>query len=92
MWPSGSNAHFTDMPHESSAFREIETLYDNGALATFGIKPLRPEYGSWDRKPSKNVSYDQKLGRMPFHPSKPVTWKELVDVIRLLQRRSSRPK
>ena len=87
VWPSVSNAHFTDVPYEAEGFREIETLYDNQALGIFGIKPLWTEYGSWDRKPGKNVSYDQELGFVPFHPAEPVKWKELVDVIRVLQQR-----
>lgn len=87
VWPSVSNAHFTDVPCEFWAFREIETLFDNQALEPLGIKPLWPEYGSWDRKANKNVGYDQDLGFVPYYPSKAVTWKELVGVIRVLQKR-----
>ncbi len=87
LWPSVSNAHFTDVPTDFWAFREIETLFDNQTLQTFGLKPLWPDYGSWDRKASKNVSYDQEFGFVPFHPAQPVTWKELVAVIGAVQQR-----
>jgi hypothetical protein len=87
VWPSVSNAHFTDVPYESGAFREIETLFDNRALGTFGIKPLWRQHGSWDAKARTNVGYDQEFGFVPFHPEKSVTWKELSDVVSALEHR-----
>jgi hypothetical protein len=87
MWPSVSNVHFSDVAPESPAFREIETLYDNQALETFGIKPLWPKYGSWDKHADLNAGYGQDYGFYQFLPSRHVTWRELVDVIRAASQR-----
>jgi len=87
MWPSVSNVHFSDVPPESWAFREIETLYDNQALETFGIKPRWPKYGSWDTHADLNAGYGQDYGYYQFFPSRPATWRELVDVIHAASQR-----
>jgi hypothetical protein len=87
IWPSVSNVHFSDVPQEYWGFRFIETLYDNGALEPFGVQPLWPKYGPWDKLEVKGSSYNQESGFSKFEPESPVTWKAAIGVIHALQTR-----
>lgn len=80
--PSVSNAHFSDVPWSHPQFRELETLYDNGILAAFGIEPIWKKYGSYNQ--AKFGGFGQANGFIAFHPEKPVTANELVRVLHLV--------
>jgi hypothetical protein len=81
LWPTISDQHFSDVPPEFHFFREIETLYDNRALDTFGFTPLWPKYGDWDKHADPNEGYGQSFGFYEYHPEQPVTWDQFVNVI-----------
>jgi hypothetical protein len=89
LWPSVSNAHFTDVPWSHAAFREIETLFDNGALRGIGVEPRWPAAGGYNA--SKHAGFTQKHQFGPFEPDKPVTDAELHRMIELLVERKSTP-
>jgi len=82
LWPSVSNAHFTDVPWSHAAFREIETLFDNGALRAFGVEPRWPAAGGYNA--GKHSGFTQKNNFGPFEPDKLVTAAELRRTIELL--------
>jgi hypothetical protein len=90
LWPSISNMHFSDVPPEGEAFREIETLYDNHALEALGFKPIWPTRGT-DDKPTNPGGYQQGYGFYEYFPSKAVTWGELLAVIRAADQRKELP-
>ena len=85
--PSVSNAHFSDVPWSHPAFREIETLFDLGALRAFGIEPRWPKAGGYDA--AKHAGFAQRHQFGPFEPATPVTAAELRHLIRLLQNRTT---
>jgi len=85
-WPSVSNAHFTDVPWSHAAFREIETLFDNGALRAFGVEPRWPAAGGYNA--GKHAGFTQKNNFGPFEPDKPVTAAELRAMIRIIESRT----
>jgi len=87
VWPSVSNEHFKDVPYLHPAFRDVESLYDNGVLQVFGMEPLWPKFGSWDEQASRNVGYEQDFGFRQFLPEKEVNWRELTGAIHILQAR-----
>ena len=86
LWPSVSNAHFTDVPWTHPAFREIETLFDNGALRALGIEPHWPAAGGYDA--ARHAGFTQKHQFGSFEPDKPVTTAELRRMISLLADRA----
>ncbi len=71
LWPSISNVHFTDVPHTHPNFREVETLFDNGALTVFGVLPRWPAENGYDA--SKHAGFRQNNSFGPFLPDQPVT-------------------
>ena len=79
LWPSVSGIHFTDVPHDHEALREIETLFDHRALHAFGIRPRWPEAGSY--LPTRDSDFTESAWFGPFHPDKPVSWLELTQVM-----------
>jgi hypothetical protein len=89
LWPSVSNAHFTDVPWTHAAFREIETLFDNGALRAFGVEPRWPAAGGYNA--GKHAGFTQKHQFGPFEPDKPVTEAEWHCTIELLSGQKSAP-
>ena len=84
-WPSVSNAHFTDVPWSHPAFREIETLFDNGVLAAFGVEPRWPAAGGYNA--GKHAGFTQKHQFGAFEPDKPATAAELRAMIRIMESR-----
>ena len=85
LWPSVSNAHFSDVPWSHPAFREIETLFDNGVLRALGIEPRWPKAGSYDAV--KHAGFTQRHQFGPLEPAKPVTIAELRHMIQIIQHR-----
>ena len=85
-WPSVSNAHFTDVPWMHPAFREIETLFDNGALRAFGVEPRWPAAGGYNA--DKHSGFQQKHQFGAFNPDKPVTAAELRGMIQIILSRT----
>ncbi|WAC20152.1 FAD-dependent oxidoreductase [Luteolibacter sp. SL250] len=79
LWTSVSNVHFTDVPHTHPAFREIETLFDNGAMPVFGIDALWPKEGGYDAKQHSGFRQKNNIGE--FKPDQPVTEAELSALI-----------
>lgn len=89
LWPSVSNAHFTDVPWTHPAFREIETLFDNGALRALGVEPRWPAAGGYNA--GKHAGFTQKHQFGPFEPDKPVSDIELRRMIEQLDARPATP-
>ncbi len=85
LWPSVSNFHFSDVPWQHWAFREIEILFDNRLLVPFGVKPRWPEAGGYNPVRHDGFAQGQDFGN--FEPGRTVTWAELVDLLRLIQAR-----
>ncbi|MBI5686617.1 MAG: FAD-dependent oxidoreductase [Verrucomicrobia bacterium] len=85
-WPSVSNAHFTDVPWSHTAFREIETLFDNGVLRALGVEPRWPAAGGYNA--GKHAGFTQKHQFGAFEPDKPVTVAELCGMIRIIESRT----
>lgn len=79
MWPSISNSHFTDVPYKHPAFRDVETLFDNGLLSVFGIKPRWPDEGGYVA--SKHAGFRQLQGFGNFEPDRPVAKGEFEQLI-----------
>lgn len=71
LWPSVSNAHFSDVPYTHPAFREVETLFDHGACTIFGIAPQWPKEGGYDA--AKHAGFRQKNNLGTFQPDQPVS-------------------
>jgi len=88
LWPSVSNVHFTDVPYTHPAFREIETLFDNGAMTIFGIGPQWPAEGGYDAP--KHSGFRQKNNIGGFRPDQPVTEAELAALIAWFKGRTNR--
>jgi hypothetical protein len=80
--PSVSNQHFKDVPWTMAEFREIETLYDAGQLAAFGVVPQWTRFGSYNQ--NKFGGFMQAMGFTEFLPNQAVTWKELLETLRAL--------
>jgi hypothetical protein len=87
LWPSVSNAHFSDVPWSHPAFREIETLFDLGALRAFGIQPRWPKAGGYDA--AKHSGFIQRHQFGILEPARSVTAAELRHLIRLIQNRTT---
>jgi len=87
LWPSVSNAHFDDVPYTHPAFREIETLFDNGALEALDILPRWTKHGGYVA--AKHAGFNQQKKFAPFQPDLPVTAGQLGQMIRLLQTRTT---
>ena len=85
LWPSVSNAHFSDVPWTHAAFREIETLFDHGVLRALGIEPRWPKEGNYDA--GKHSGFIQRHQFGPFSPTKPVTVAELHHLIQIIRSR-----
>lgn len=83
LWPSVSNAHFTDVSWQHPAFREIETMFDNRLLEPLGVKPRWREVGGYDPKQHAGFTQGRHFGE--FSPSKAVSWGELIGVLRKAQ-------
>ncbi len=86
LWPSVSNSHFTDVPWTHPAFREIETLFDNGVLRALGVEPRWPAAGGYNA--GKHAGFTQKHQFGALEPDKPVTTAELQDMIRIIESRT----
>ncbi len=86
LWPSVSNAHFADVPYTHPAFREIETLFDNGVLQALGIEPRWRAEGGYDGR--KHAGFRQLHHFGPFDPDKPVTATELRSMIQIILTRT----
>jgi hypothetical protein len=83
LWPSVSNAHFSDVPYTHPAFREIETLFDHGAMTVFGVPPQWPKEGLYD--PRKHGGFRQKSNNGEFQPDGPVSQAEFERLIRYIE-------
>ncbi|RPD43008.1 FAD-dependent oxidoreductase [Chitinophaga barathri] len=81
--PSVSNAHFKDVPYTHPAFREIETLFDHGALSALGIKPKWKEQNGYDAK--KHSGFKQDYGFWNFNPDGTISGEELLEMIAVLK-------
>ncbi|HEX2099739.1 MAG TPA: S-layer homology domain-containing protein, partial [Candidatus Synoicihabitans sp.] len=79
LWPSVSNAHFSDVPYQHPAFREIETLFDHGALVHFGIEPQWPKEGPYDA--AQHAGFRQRNNLGELKPDLPVTADEFARLI-----------
>lgn len=82
LWPSVSNAHFQDVPYSHPAFRDIETLFDHGALPAFGIEPHWPQEGPYNA--AQHAGFRQKNTFGTFRPDDPVgahEWTALIDTL-----------
>lgn len=89
LWPSVSDLHFSDVPWSHWAFRDIETLFDNRLLGAFGIVPRWPEAGDYMGKSSAGFARSTPGSFGAFGPSRPVTWGELVGVLRDCEEREA---
>lgn len=78
--PSVSNIHFSDVPWNHPAFREIETLYDRQLLLPLGVEPQWKKFGPYNQE--KFGGFEQSSGFTEFHPEQPVTMAELVRTLR----------
>lgn len=87
LWPSMSNVHFTDVPHHHPAFREVETLFDNGAMTIFGINPMWPQEGGYDARQHSGFRQKNNIGE--FKPDQPVTEAELSALINWFKGRTN---
>jgi hypothetical protein len=85
-WPSVSNAHFTDVPWTHAAFREIETIFDNGVLRALGVEARWPAAGGYNA--GKHAGFTQKHQFGAFEPDKPVTAAELRAMIGIIESRT----
>ena len=85
LWPSVSNAHFSDVPWSHPAFREIETLFDHGVLRALGVDPRWPKAGRYDA--AKHAGFTQRHQFGPLEPAKPVAGAELRHMIQIILRR-----
>jgi hypothetical protein len=83
LWPSVSNVHFSDVPYTHPKFREIETLFDHGALSIFGIEPQWPKEGRYDA--AKHSGFRQKNNFGTLSPDQPVTKAEFARLIHYIQ-------
>lgn len=84
IWPSVSEAHFTDLPFNHWAFGYLETLFDNHALEAFDVKPLWTEQGGYDAARHawfENYEHNQ-FGRIL--PDEAVTWGQVRGVLEIL--------
>lgn len=79
LWPSVSNAHFSDVPWSHPAFREIETLFDHGVLRGLGVEPRWPQAGGYDAV--RHSGFHQKNRFGPFEPDAEVTDTQLTAMI-----------
>lgn len=79
LWPSVSNMHFKDVPYTHPAFREIETLFDHGAMAVFGIEPQWPKEGGYN--PAQHAGFRQKYQIGALEPDRIVTAAEFARLI-----------
>jgi hypothetical protein len=86
IWPSVSNSHFTDVTYKHPAFREIETLFDNGLLAVFGVTPRWPNEGGYVA--SIHAGFRQLQGFGNFEPDRSVTKGELEQLIEIASSRT----
>ena len=80
MWPSVSNDHFSDVPPQHWAFREIETLFDNGLLEAFGARARWPEAGAYRAR--QHSGFGRGRAFASFEPERPVRWSEWIDILR----------
>lgn len=81
--PSISNAHFKDIPFSHMAFREIETLFDNGALSPLGIEPKWIAENGYDA--GKHSGFKQDYGLWSFHPDTLITGSEFQQMVQILK-------
>jgi hypothetical protein len=84
LWPSVSEIHFTDLPHDHPAFRHLETLFDNRALEPFGVSPLWPGIGPYE--PGAHAWFGgTRYGLFgQIKPDEPVTWDQALAVVERL--------
>ena len=87
LWPSVSNVHFADVPYTHEAFREIETLFDCGALAALGVQPRWPAVGGYVA--GKHAGFGQQNAFGDLEPQRAVTQQEFTTMLRILQTRTT---
>ena len=85
--PSISNAHFKDVPFSHMAFREIETLFDNGALSALGIEPKWKAENGYDA--GRHSGFKQDYGLWSFRPDTLVTGKQFEQMAHILINRGT---
>lgn len=83
LFPSISNAHFKDVPFSHKAFREIETLFDNGALAPLGIESKWKAENGYDAR--KHSGFKQDYGLWNFYPDTTVSKTEFQQMIQKIK-------
>ncbi len=83
LWPSVSNVHFSDVPYDHEAFREIETLFDHGALVHLGIEPQWPKEGGYD--PGRHSGFRQRNNLGELRPDAPISEREFMLLIEHLR-------
>lgn len=81
--PSVSNAHFKDVPFTHPAFRDVETLFDKGALSPLGVRSGWKEQGGYDAR--KHSGFKQDYGLWNFHPDSLVSGIEFVQMAAVLK-------
>lgn len=86
LWPSVTDIHFTDVPYTHWAFREIETLFDNGVLSAFGILPRWPQFRTYASK--THMGYLGGETVREFQPNQNVTESQWNVLLRLVRERS----
>ncbi|MGV3557392.1 FAD-dependent oxidoreductase [Larkinella arboricola] len=83
LWPSVSNMHFTDVPFNHPAFRDVETLFDRGALRVLGVEPRWPKAGGYNA--AKHMGFEQRSNFGAFRPDDPISATEFQQLIQVLQ-------
>lgn len=80
LWPSVSNFHFSDVPWSHWAFREIETMFDQRLLGPLGVHPKWVDAGGYNA--ARYSGFTQNQAFSGFEPDRPVTWAQMVDLLR----------
>ncbi|WP_165841001.1 FAD-dependent oxidoreductase [Larkinella punicea] len=83
LWPSVSNSHFTDVPFSHPAFRDVETLFDRGALKVLGVEPRWPQAGGYNAQ--KHMGFGQRSNFGAFRPNAPISATEFQQLIQVLR-------
>ena len=82
VWPSVSDWHFADVPHTHWAFREVETLHDQGLLRLLGYPPRWPDAGGY--QPGRHAGFQAPEDRRSFQPGQPATRREFLLLLEAL--------
>jgi hypothetical protein len=86
VWPSVSDVHFQDVPYQHWAFRDVETLFDNGVWKPFGILPLWPQYRTYESR--THMGYLTGKANREFKPDEPVTGDQFRALLKLMSERT----